>query len=160
MRNSHIVLTMEPALVLRVALLGIVTGMRTCLPFALLVWLAPPVAWLGNIWARVVITLASASELVLDKLPKTPSRLKPAGMVSRVITGGLMGWALTAQAHGPVWLGVTLGMAGAVGGAFAGNNLRGFLGRKTGKPDLWFALSEDLLAVGIGVWAILGLGAH
>jgi len=147
-------------LVLRVALLGIVTGMRTFVPFALLVWVAPPVGWLATIWARVVITLASASELVLDKLPKTPSRLKPAGMVGRVTCGGLMGWALTAQAQGPVWLGVTLGIAGAVGGAFAGNKLRGFLGRKTGKRDVWFALSEDLLAVGIGAWAILGLGVH
>lgn len=160
MRNARIISTMEPALVLRVALLGIVTGMRTFVPFALLAWLAPPVGWLGTIWARVVITLASASELVLDKLPRTPSRLSPTGMVGRVTAGGLMGWALTAQAQGLVWLGVTLGVAGAVGGAFAGNKLRGFLVRKTGKPDLWFALSEDVLAVAIGTWAILGLGAH
>jgi uncharacterized membrane protein len=151
---------MEPALALRVALLGIVTGMRTFVPFALLAWLAPPVGWLATIWARVVITLASVSELVGDKLPKTPSRLKPAGMVGRVTCGGLMGWALTAQAHGPFWLGVTLGVAGAVAGAFGGNKLRSFLGQKTGKPDLWFALGEDVLAVGIGAWAILGLGSH
>jgi uncharacterized membrane protein len=151
---------MEPTLATRVALLGIVTGMRTFVPFALLAWLAPPVGWMATIWARIVITLASASELVLDKLPKTPSRLKPGGMAGRVTCGGLMGWALTAQAQGPVWLGVTLGVAGAVGGAFAGNKLRGFLGRTTGKPDLWFALSEDVLALAIGAWAILGLGAH
>jgi uncharacterized membrane protein len=151
---------MEATLALRVAVLGIVTGMRTFVPFALLAWLAPPVWWLGTIWARVVITLASASELVADKLPNTPSRLKPAGMVGRVTAGGLMGWALTAQSHGPSWLGVTLGVAGAVGGAFGGNKLRGFLGQKTGKPELWFALGEDLLAVGLGTWAILGLGAH
>lgn len=151
---------MEPTLILRVALLGIVTGMRTFVPFALLAWLAPPVGWLAKIWVRVAITLASASELVVDKLPNTPSRLSPFGMVGRVASAGLMGWALTAQAQGPVWLGVTLGVAGAVGGAFAGNKLRGFLGRATGKPDLWFALSEDALALGIGAWAILGLGAH
>jgi uncharacterized membrane protein len=151
---------MEPALALRVTLLGIVTGMRTFVPFALLTWLAPPVGWLATIWARVVITLASGSELVLDKLPKTPSRLKPGGMVGRLICGGLMGWALTAQTRGPVWLGIMLGVAGAICGAFAGNTFRGFMARKTGKPDLWFALTEDVLAVGIGAWAILGLGAH
>jgi uncharacterized membrane protein len=151
---------METALVVRVALLGVVTGMRTFVPFALLAWLAPPVGWLTTIWARVAITLASASELVMDKLPNTPSRLKPGGMVGRITCGGLMGWALTAQAQGPIWLGVTLGVVGAIAGAFAGSALRGFLGRKTGKPDLWFALSEDALAVGIGAWAILGLGTH
>jgi uncharacterized membrane protein len=151
---------MEPIWALRVVLLGIVTGMRTFVPFALLAWFAPPVGWLATIWARVVITLASASELVGDKLPKTPSRLNPAGMGGRVICGGLMVWALTVQTQEALWLGITLGVAGAIGGAFAGSKLRGFLGRTTGKPDLWFALGEDVLAVGIGAWAILGLGPH
>jgi hypothetical protein len=42
----------------------------------LIAWLATPVGCEeAKIWARVVITVASANELVVDKLPNTPSSL-------------------------------------------------------------------------------------
>jgi uncharacterized membrane protein len=139
----------------RIALLGIVTGLRSMLPLALLAWLAP-FGWLASIWVRIVLGLAAVGELISDKLPKTPSRLSPGPLVGRLVLGGLVGGLLAGQAHAQVWLGAGLGAVGALGGSFGGNKLRGFLGRATGKPDLNFALLEDAIAISLGAWAILG----
>jgi uncharacterized membrane protein len=140
----------------QILILGAVTGMRSILGIALLAWCGPPLGWLSSIWGRGVTGLAAIGELIGDKLPKTPSRLSPGPLGGRLVLGGIVGWLLTVPSHAPVWIGAPLGAAAAAAGAFAGNKLRAAAGRKTGVPDLYFAALEDLIAIGAGLFALLG----
>jgi uncharacterized membrane protein len=146
----------DPSLLGLVVILGLVTGMRSMLALALLTSLAPPVAWLSNMWAWGLTSAAAVGELVLDKLPKTPGRLSPGPFFGRLGIGGLVGGLLMVRPHAPIWIGAGLGALSAAAGAVAGNKLRAALGRKTGIRDRWFALAEDMIALGAGVWALLG----
>ena len=139
-----------------IAILGIVTGLRSMLGLALLSWIAPPAPWIASIWARIILALAAVGELVADKLPKTPSRLAPGPLTGRVVIGAVIGGLLTNQVHAAVWLGAIVGAVGALAGSFGGNKIRGALGRKTGAKDLWFALGEDVLAIALAAFALLG----
>ena len=54
-----------------------------------------------------------------------------------------------------LWIGVGLGALSAAGGAVVGNKTRAFLNRRTGWPDPWFGVLEDVVAIILGVWAVL-----
>ena len=43
----------------------------------------------------------------------------------------------------------------AAGGAVLGSKVRGFLDRKTGLPDPVFGALEDVVAIALGVWAVM-----
>jgi uncharacterized membrane protein len=146
----------DPSLLGRIVVLGVAAGMRSLLPLAFLAWLAPPVGWLATLWARGILGLAAAAELVSDKLPATPSRLRPAPLIGRLVLGGLVGGLSMVQADASIWMGAVLGALASAGGSFGGNKLRGQLVRRSGKPDLWFALLEDATAIALCLWAILG----
>jgi hypothetical protein len=90
---------------------------------------------------RVSIVLASAGELVVDKLPSAPSRTEPAGLGARVASGGWVGWSCA----GPI--GGVLAGAAALGSAVLMHGVRRDLGKQTGLPDPVLAVAEDSLAL-------------
>jgi uncharacterized membrane protein len=143
--------------------LGVVAGLRSQLPLALLGWrirqqsssheaASLPAIFHNPLFAPVVTTLAGA-ELIGDKLPFTPSRLNRGSLAGRLLLGGLAG-AITAKAsRQSLALGTLAGASGAIGGTFGGYHARKAVVQLSGIPDPIVALAEDAIAVGLGVWA-------
>src|SRR5262249_56041976 len=77
-------------------LLGSVAGLRAMTAPALVSWAAyfgwldlsgTWLAFLGNVWARLILTLFALVELVTDQLRSTPSRTVPVQFGARIATG-------------------------------------------------------------------------
>jgi uncharacterized membrane protein len=132
-------LAMANSAYLRAFGIGAVAGLRT---------FTAPAATLGidrQVWSGIVMVLA-AGELIADKLPFTPSRLRPGPLGARLISGGLCGRALARRFEGSGSAGLILGALGAAGSAYAGYAVRRELTRR-GLPDFLAALGEDSVAV-------------
>ncbi len=138
--------------------IGVVAGLRAFAAPAVLTWAAKH-RWirLGNSpFARIIsakaskkITDLAVSELIADKLPFTPSRLKVGPLASRIVSGAVCGATIYGVVKRPLKEGAVLGGVGAIAGAFAGYHLRKRLTRDM--PDLGVAALEDALAIGGGV---------
>jgi uncharacterized membrane protein len=135
--------------------LGVVAGLRAATaPAALSIARARGTVPLqsgrlvDNKWIARALPLGAVGELIGDKLPNTPSRLSPSGLIGRLVSGGGVGSAIYRGAGRPSWQGAVAGAAGAFVGAFAGNRYRAYAVKETGLPDLPFALAEDAVAVG------------
>jgi hypothetical protein len=91
----------------------------------------------------------------MDKLPSTPSRLQPAALAARVLTGAGIG-ALAANSSHRRTVGVAslLGAAGAAAGTYAGAYYRRLLPARTHTPDLPWAVGEDAVAAGLAATAV------
>ena len=138
--------------------IGVVAGLRAFAAPAVLTWAAKRRRIrLGNSpFARIIsakvskkITHLAVSELIADKLPFTPSRLKAGPLASRVVSGAVCGATIYGAVEQPLIKGAILGGVGASAGAFAG-----YYGRKRfsrGVRDLRIAVLEDVLAIGGGV---------
>ncbi len=100
--------------------------------------------------AAYIFAAAAMVELVVDKLPKAPSRKELLGLIARIVFGGLSGATLCAAANQSVALGAALGGLGGVAGAFAGYEVRMRLVRALNVPDFVIALLEDAVAIGGG----------
>jgi uncharacterized membrane protein len=136
--------------VLLVALcLGGLTGLRAFTPITVLVWslhlhhlriLGSPLYFLHNMTAIIILTILAAGELIADKLPFTPSRLRLPGLVGRVIFGAVWGasWQTSAAA----------GLIGALMGAIIGYEIRKGWVKTLHWHDLPVALLEDVVAIG------------
>jgi len=143
--------------------IGAIAGLRSLTAPAVVSWAAQwnwinlqnsHLEFLGSIRAAWILTALALGELVSDKLPFTPARTKPGGLLARIATGGLCGGALCVTAGESVILGAILGAIGAVAGAFAGYELRHRLVTKRNASDLVVALIEDAVAIG-GAFLIL-----
>ena len=136
--------------------LGWITGLRSMTAPAVVCWGAH-LGWLHFAGTRlafinhpatlIIFTVLALAELVADKLPKTPSRIAPQGLIPRIIFGALVGVALAVSAGGVLIVAALAGMIGAVAGAFAGYHARHALVTRAHWPALAVALVEDLVAI-------------
>lgn len=127
----------------RAAALGAICGMRTMLGPAFAARMAsPPV--------RLALRLMAAGELIVDKLPGTPSRLAPGPFVGRMLSGATVGYFTFREGKQPPWAGAAIGAASAAAGAVSGYYGRRALGKALHAPDPLIAVLEDLLALEIG----------
>lgn len=143
--------------------LGVVTGLRSQLPTALLAWrqqrgdLPAPIAGPARILQRgaalPLLVFAAAGELVADKLPQTPSRLDPGPLGGRLTLGAAAGAGIAAATGRSQVLGVVFGAAGAALGSWAGARYRAVMAERGGAPDAVWALAEDAVAIGVGMAA-------
>jgi uncharacterized membrane protein len=151
---------MKQTSALRVLTLGAVAGMRSMSAPALvsgylqqkqLAALADsPLSWLGTGTANTALRLAAAGELVADKLPGIPARIRPLPLLGRAASGAAAGAALS-DADGEDWVvGAALGAAAAVISAFGLYHLRRALTYGLGLPDPVVALAEDGIALAAG----------
>jgi uncharacterized membrane protein len=147
-----------------IPLLGLVTGMRTFTPMAVLCWFAYfgylPVgetwaSWTAKMVTAIVFTVLALGELVGDKLPRTPSRTALLPLIFRLAFGGLIGAIVAAGLNGSGVEGVILGMLGVAVGAFGGFLVRRELVLRLGCKDWPVALVEDASAI---VFAVFALG--
>jgi uncharacterized membrane protein len=145
-------------------LIGVVAGLRSFTAPTLVSWAAwlgwvdvksTWASWLGHPVTVAILTVLAVGELVVDKLPNTPSRTAPAGFAPRIVTGGFSGAVLCIGSGLVVW-GAVLGVVGAVLGTLGGYQARTRLVAAAGGRDLPIALLEDAVAV-LGALAIVGL---
>jgi uncharacterized membrane protein len=144
-------------------LIGIVAGLRTMLPPAVVSWAARLgalhlqgtwLAFLGKTWVTFILTAFAINELVLDQLPTMPSRTRPLLFTGRLASGALTGAAIGAD-RGRWLAGAAAGMVGAVIGTLAGHAARLKLAATLGR-DRPAALLEDLVALAgavVAAWA-------
>ena len=146
---------------LNAAALGVVAGMRSQLPLALLSLAArgnedqqdlPDMLASPKVSSMLLVN--AAGEIVVDKLPFTPSRLIPGSLVVRTGIGGLAG-SLVARAAGlqPI-RGAAIGAVGALVGSYAGYQVRSGLVDASGMPDPLVAVLEDVAAVALGSYTV------
>ncbi|WP_260703240.1 DUF4126 family protein [Edaphobacter flagellatus] len=144
-------------------LIGCVAGLRSMMAPAIvcaaayLRWIhldGTPLSFLNTMPALCLFTLFAIGELIADKLPKTPARTAPIGLIARIVTGGLSGAALALSAGKSTLAGIMLGAAGGIAGAFAGYYIRHGLVTQTKLPDFVVAVVEDLLAISGGLFLV------
>jgi uncharacterized membrane protein len=140
----------------RSAALGVATGSRASYGVAAVAWSSPPTSpgLLGRLAGergRKVTAVCAGLETVLDPLPFTPSRLRPPGLVSRLVNGAGAA-VLIARRDGedPVQA-ARVGAFAAGAGAIVGVTWRRF-GSRAGRRDLPHALIEDGVAAALALW--------
>jgi len=141
-------------------LIGVIAGLRTMTAPAVVAWAAnrhwlnlhnSPLSLMGSTAAVAVFTVLALGELVVDKLPSTPSRTKLLGLIGRSVLGALSGAAVAASGAQSIAPGAVLGVAGAIVGAFGGYEIRQRLVRALKVPDFVIALIEDTVAIAGGL---------
>ena len=140
---------------LLVLLLGVCTGLRTMTPIAVLCWFAYRnalhlVGWrsfTANIIAVIVFTLMALGEYVGDKLPNTPARTAPIGLLGRSSFGAFVGLLLAQPLLLSPVAAIALGIVGALLGTYAGWFLRTRIVTSLKCPDWPVAVAEDCLAI-------------
>ncbi len=143
-------------------LIGVFTGLRSLTPAAATAWAAHlgwlklerPLSLIGSLPAVIVFTLLAVGELVADKLPKTPSRTSPLGLIARIVMGGLAGACIATAGGQGALPGALLGAAGGVVGCFGGYQARTRIVKALGKPDIYVALIEDIVAIAGSLWVV------
>jgi uncharacterized membrane protein len=137
-------------------LLGCVTGLRSLTPLAAVCWAAYlgwlhfegiKLAFLGRPVILIVFTLLALVELIADKLPNTPARTAPLGLIARVVFGCLGGVALATCTGGNLLGAGIVGIAGALVGTFGGYRIRRDLVLRGHLADFAVAIAEDMIAV-------------
>ncbi len=137
-------------------LLGCLTGLRSLTPPAVVCWAAhlgwlhfagTKLAFLGRPVTLIVLTLLAVVELIADKLPKTPARTAPLGVIARIVLGCLGAVALATSAGGNLLVAAIVGITGALVGTFAGYQIRRDLVLLAHFADFAVAIAEDVIAV-------------
>jgi uncharacterized membrane protein len=90
----------------------------------------------------------AVTEIIVDKLPNTPNRTAPPGLITRILTGGLTGACVSLGGGKSAFVGAGLGLIGGIVGCFAGYQARARVVRFLRQPDFNVALLEDLVAIG------------
>ncbi|MGH9287881.1 MAG: hypothetical protein ACRD0V_06235 [Acidimicrobiales bacterium] len=90
---------------------------------------------------------AAAGELVIDKLPGTPSRLALPGFVARPVLGALAAGLFARSRQAPWIPAAAIGASSAAVAAKLGHDVRARLARHA--PDPAVAVVEDALALGL-----------
>src|SRR5277367_6314293 len=130
-------------------LLGGVDGLRSLTAPAVVCWAAhlgwlhfagTKLAFLDRPVTLIVFTLLAIGELVVDKLPGTPARTAPTGLIARIVLGGACGLAVATSAGTSTLLAAAVASVGAVVGAFAGYRIRRAIVSQTRLPALVVAL--------------------
>ena len=136
--------------------IGVVTGLRSLTAPAVVAWAthlgwlnlrASPLAFMGSTIAVAIFSVLAFGELVADKLPWMSKRTAPAGLLARIVMGGLCGACVLTAAGKPLFAGALLGGAGGVAGAFLGYYVRRGLVTRLHIKDFIVAVCEDLLAI-------------
>ena len=137
-------------------LIGVVAGLRSMTAPAAVSWAArmgwlhlenTGLAFLGYAATPYILSVLAVGELIIDKLPKTPSRKAPVPFIGRIVIGALCGAAVGATSANLIG-GLLAGVLGAVAGTLGGYEFRARLVRAIGGKDLPIAVLEDVIAVG------------
>ena len=137
-------------------LIGLFAGLRSLTPPGAVAWavhlgwikLARPLSLIGSLPAVIILSLLAIIEFFIDKLPNTPKRTAPLGLIARIVTGALTGACVSVGGGKSAFIGAALGLIGGIAGCFAGYQARVRLVKSLRQPDFNVALFEDLVAIG------------
>ena len=143
-------------------LIGFFGGLRSLTAPAATAWavylgwlkLERPLSLIGSVPSVAIFTVLAVVELVADKLPQTPSRTAPPGLIARIVMGGLTGACIAASGAQGIFLGALLGAVGGVAGCFLGYQARTGLVKALDMRDIYIALVEDLVAIAGSLWVV------
>lgn len=146
-------------------LIGFLSGLRSFTAPAATAWAAslgwlhvpPPLTWIGSAAAVAVLTLLALLELAADKLPGTPPRTAPPGLIARIAMGALAGACVASAGGAGSAAGAVVGLVGGIVGCFAGYRARTRLVQALGTPDVVVAVLEDVVAVAGSLWVVTRL---
>jgi len=143
--------------------IGVVAGLRSLTAPAVVAWAArsgwldlsgTPFAFVAAPASVAILSLLALGELVADLLPAIPKRTALAPLLVRILSGAFCGACLFASAKQVLVIGAIAGAIGAVAGAFGGYEVRRRLVTQLRIPDLFVALSEDVIALGLA-WLVV-----
>src|SRR6476619_4963890 len=131
-------------------LIGLFAGLRSLTPPAAVAWavhlgwlkLARPLSLIGSLPAVIILSVLAITEIIFDKLPTTPNRTAPPGLVGRIVTGGLTGACVSLGGGRSAFVGAGLGVLGGIVGCFGGYHARAWLVRSLRQRDFNVALVE------------------
>jgi uncharacterized membrane protein len=149
---------MASSIVLALAFaIGLIAGLRSMTAPAVVCWAAhlgwlnlhdSRLAFLGSTAAVVIVTLLAIAELISEKLPSTPNRTAPIGLIARFLTGAVSGAALCIAGGQSILMGALIGGVGGIVAAFAGYQARHRIVTQLKVKDTVVAVVEDLIAIG------------
>ena len=143
--------------------IGFAAGLRSLTPPAAVAWAAylgwlnlnnSPLAFMGSIIAVISFSLLALFELFADLQPSTPKRTAAMPLTARIVMGGLCGACLCAAGNQSLIIGAILGAVGGVIGAFAGYEIRRRLVAASNIKDIFIALLEDLVTIGLACFFV------
>lgn len=147
----------------RAASAGIASGMRGMMAFTAIAYAARAstldvgdgrLGWLlRSPAATAALSLAAAGELVVDKLPMTPDRLRPGPLSGRIVVGGVTGAIVSRGRGGSPLIGAVAGSLAALASSWVFGRGRARIGALTGIPDPIVAVGEDVLAIAVAAIA-------
>jgi len=143
-------------------LIGFFAGLRSLMAPATTAWavhlgwlkIQRPFSLIGAVPSVGIFTVLAVIELIADKLPQTPSRTSPLGLIARIVTGGLTGACVVDSGLQGVLLGAVLGAIGGVVGCFGGYQARTRLVKALHCPDYVVAIVEDLVTIGGSLYVV------
>lgn len=129
------------------AAIGKATGFRSSvgISLGLLTWFD------GTERERLAVAgsaVVTAGELVMDKLPTTPSRLDPGPLGGRVVAGAGAAYVVARRLGEDAIPAAVIGGLTAIVGSYAGHAYRGWASKRV--PPIAAALVEDAVALSIG----------
>jgi uncharacterized membrane protein len=98
-----------------------------------------------------ILKVMALGELIADKLPSTPNRIKPAVLVVRCLSGALAGASIYKAIRQNAGLGAALGAGAALASTYGSYYLRKNTVSKTKIMDPMIGAIEDALVIGAGV---------
>jgi uncharacterized membrane protein len=144
--------------------IGFAAGLRALTPPAVVAWAAhlgwmnlngSPFAFMGSTITVVIFSLLAVFELIGDLRPSTPKRTAPMPLIARILMGGLCGACVYWVGNNQGWmLGAILGGVGGMIGAFAGYEIRRRLVSALNIKDIFIALLEDLVTLGLACFFV------
>lgn len=143
--------------------IGVVAGLRSLTAPAAVSWAAylgwlnlqgSPLAFMGSIVTVAISSLLALGELGADLSPRIPRRTAPGPLAGRLLMGGLCGACLCVSAGQSLPIGVVLGALGGLVGAFAGYELRKRLVAGWNIKDVFVAIAEDVIAIGLACFLV------
>ena len=143
--------------------IGFACGLRALTPPAIVAWAAhfgwlnlnnTPLAFMGSIITAIIFSVLAVVELIGDVRPSTGKRTEPIPLVARILMGGLCGACVSAAANQSITIGAIAGGVGGIIGAFAGYESRRRLVNALNIKDIFIALLEDLITIGISCFFV------
>src|SRR5262245_56537367 len=143
--------------------IGFASSLRALTPPAVVAWAAhlgwlnlsnSPFAFMGSTIAVVIFSILAVFELIGDVRPQTPKRTAPMPLIARILTSAFCGACLCAAANQTLIVGAILGGVGGLVGAFAGYEARRRLVSALKIKDIFIALLEDLVTIGLACFFV------
>jgi uncharacterized membrane protein len=143
--------------------IGFAAGLRSLTPPAVVAWAAhlgwlnlnnTALAFMGSIIAVIIFSLLALFELFADLQPSTPKRTATVPLTARILMGGLCGACICAANHQSLAIGAILGAVAGIIGAFAGYEIRKRLVAALNIKDMFIALAEDLVTIGLACFFV------